>query len=123
MTSTSSSATTAAPQIRSTIPTGPSFSHAPPAPSGPHPALRNLPQIVPGGEKLPSLADRTRLDKIAEETERLRKAIEVKEEKKRKALREWERFGREAESAGLRSELAEDGVRGFLVEEGVGAAF
>ena len=46
-----------------------------------------------------------------------------KEEKKRKALREWERMSRESKTAGLRSELADDSVRAFADDEVMGAAF
>lgn len=117
------------------IPTGPASSSTNnlPPPTGPaarrrdsdnvHPALRDLPKIIPGGQKASPVIDRSRLDKLGEETERLRKAIEERETKKRKVLRDWERMERESENAALRSQLAEDSVRGFLEEEGVGSAF
>ncbi|OQN99535.1 hypothetical protein B0A48_14677 [Cryoendolithus antarcticus] len=97
----------------------------PPATPSIHPSLSSLPQPIPGGLKAPALIDRTRLDKLAEETERLRRAIEAKEERKRRGLRDWERLGREARGAELRSGLAEEGLMGVVMEgerEGMGAS-
>ena len=88
-----------------------------------HPALRDLPQIIPGGRKASPKIDRSRLDKLDEEAEKLRRQIEEKEAKKRKALRDWERMSRESETARVRSELAEEALRGFVEDEAMGAAF
>jgi hypothetical protein len=88
-----------------------------------HPALRDLPQIIPGGRKASPKYDRSRLDKLDEEAEKLRRQIEEKETKKRKALRDWERMSRESETARVRSELAEEAVRGFVEDEVTAAAF
>ncbi|KAL1583011.1 hypothetical protein WHR41_08479 [Cladosporium halotolerans] len=93
------------------------------AASNVHPALRDLPKIIPGGRKASPILDRSRLDKLNEESERLRRQIEEKEAKKRKALREWDRMVRESETAGVRSELAEEAVRSFAEDEAMGAAF
>lgn len=88
-----------------------------------HPALRDLPPIIPGGRKASPKIDRSRLDKLDDDAEKLRAQIKEKEEKKRKALREWERMSRESKTAGLRSELADDSVRAFADDEVMGAAF
>ena len=88
-----------------------------------HPAIADLPKIVDGGQKAESLVDNTRLTKLQEEAEKLRKIIEEKEAKKRKGLRDWDRMGREVEVAGLRSELAEQAVRGLNGEAEGQAAF
>lgn len=105
-------------EIHSNIPTGPSNAN-----STVHPALRDLPKIIPGGRKASPILDRSRLDKLNEESERLRRQIEEKETKKRRALREWDRLTRESETAAVRSELAEQAVRGFAEDEAMGAAF
>ncbi|KAF2717819.1 hypothetical protein K431DRAFT_232353, partial [Polychaeton citri CBS 116435] len=88
-----------------------------------HPALQDLPKIIEGGQKLEPLTDRTRLGKLEEESERLRRQIEDKEIRKRKAVKEWDRLQREAETAALRSELAENSVRKLTGEEESMAAF
>lgn len=69
------------------------------------------------------LIDRTRLDKLQEEAEKLRKAIEEKEAKKRRGLREWDRLSRETETAALRSRLAEESLRAASGEAESAAAF
>ena len=76
-----------------------------------HPALANLAQPIEGGQRREPIIDRTKLDKLQAEAEKLRKEIEVKEAKKRKGLREWDRLGREVEVASLRSALAEESLR------------
>ena len=88
-----------------------------------HPALRDLPPIIPGGRKASPKYDRSRLDKLNEEAEKLRSQIEEKEGKKRRALRDWEGMSRESETARVRSELAEEALRGFVEDEAMGAAF
>ena len=57
------------------------------------------------------VVDTSKLDKLQEEAERLRKIIDEKEAKKRKSLREWDQLGRETKLAGLRSQLAEESFR------------
>lgn len=91
--------------------------------SAPHPAVANLPQIVDGGQKAEPIVDTTRLTKLQEEAEKLRKVIEEKEARKRKGLRDWERMSREVEVAGLRSELADQAVRELNGEAEGQAAF
>ncbi|KAK3700649.1 hypothetical protein LTR37_015838 [Vermiconidia calcicola] len=100
-------------------PTGPRASRA----DRPHPALAELPKPIEGGQKSESLVDRTKLDKLQEEAEKLRKAIEEKEARKRKGLREWERLGRETEAAGFRTQLAEEALRNANGEAEGAAAF
>ncbi|GAB7354812.1 hypothetical protein MBLNU459_g5202t2 [Dothideomycetes sp. NU459] len=85
--------------------------------------LNDLPRIIEGGQKAPSLYDHSRLDKLEEEAERLRRAIDDKQLRKRKGLREWERLERESEAAGLRAQLADESVRALAGESDGGAAF
>ncbi len=83
-----------------------------------------MPQIKEGGEKLPPLHETGKADKLEEEAARLRKMIDEKEAKKRQGLREWERLEREAGTAALKSELAEEHLRQLNGEsEGMTAAF
>ena len=103
----------------SDTPTGPRASRA----DRPHPAIADLPKPIEGGQKAESLVDRTKLDKLQDEAEKLRKAIEEKEARKRKGLREWERLGRETEAAGFRSQLAEEALRNASGEAEAAAAF
>ncbi|KAK5120145.1 hypothetical protein LTR85_006626 [Meristemomyces frigidus] len=113
----------------STPPTGPRAGRRPTEPaldrrvSGPHPAIADLPKIIEGGQKAEPLVDNTRLNKLQEEAEKLRKQIEEKETRKRKSLREWDRLSREVEVASLRSELAEQSVRELNGEAESQAAF
>ena len=91
-----------------------------------HPAIANLPQIIPGGKKDPSASGlpkeiEMRLKKTEEETERLREELRLKEEKLRSGLRTWEKLERDSNSMGLKSELSERHVR-ILAGEGVGGA-
>jgi len=58
-----------------------------------------------------SIVDRTKLDKLEAEAEKLRRIIDEKESKKRKSLREWERLSRETEAAAFRSQIAEEALR------------
>ena len=98
------------------IPTGPAASRT-------HPALLDLPKIIEGGVKAEPLVDRTKLDRLEDEAERLRRQIDEKEARKRKSLREWDRLQRESEVAGLRSELAEQALRELNGEAESQAAF
>jgi len=84
-------------------------------------ALADLATLKDGGERLPPLHDTARADKLEEEAARLRKLIDDKEQIKRAGLREWANVEREAGTAGLRSELAEEGLR-RLNGEGSGTA-
>ena len=67
----------------------------------------------------------TKMHKLEEDSEKLRKEIAEKETKKRKSLREWDRLQRESELAGLRTRLAEESLRKLEGDgiEGGGAAF
>ncbi|KAF7186075.1 hypothetical protein HII31_12602 [Pseudocercospora fuligena] len=103
-----------------TVPTGPSGNSSA---SRVHPALADLPKIVDGGQKMEPVVDRSKLNKLEDEAERLRKQIEDKETKKRKSLREWEKMSRETEAAALRSELAEEALRSINGEAEHMAAF
>jgi hypothetical protein len=130
------------------IPTGPRAASSQPWPTGPsrpsptatrgprfdppapqprvHPAIANLPQIIPGGKKDTSYSGipkdlEMRLKKTEEETERLREELRAKEEKLRKSLKTWDKLERDSKAMGLRSELSERHVR-VLAGEGVGGA-
>lgn len=89
----------------------------------PHPALADLPKIIDGGQKAEPLVDRSKLTRLEDEAEKLRKQIEDKETRKRKSLREWDRMIRETEAAALRSELAEEALRQLNGEAESQAAF
>lgn len=88
-----------------------------------NPYLADLPRVVEGGQKAPDLYDHSRLDRLESEAENLRRVIEDKQQKKRKAMREWERLSRETEGAIFRAQLAEDSVRALAGEGDGGAAF
>ncbi|PNS14542.1 hypothetical protein CAC42_3828 [Sphaceloma murrayae] len=88
-----------------------------------NPYLASLPPLLDEGKKLPPLYDRSRLDKLEEETERMRKLLDEKQAKKRKGLREWERLEREVQLAELRGTLAEDSLIAMSGGDGGGAAF
>lgn len=73
---------------------------------------------------MPPLHETGKADKLEEEAARLRKAIDDKEIKKRSGLREWNKLEREAGTAALKSDLAEEHLRSLNGEaEGVGATF
>lgn len=111
------------------VPSGPKAELAAPGgfndrdrkPSNPY--LTDSPRIVEGGQKAPELYNRSRLDKLEDEAERLRKAIEEKQTIKRKGLRDWERLERESETAAFRAQLVDDSVRALAGEGDGGAAF
>lgn len=88
-----------------------------------NPYLADLPRVVEGGQKAADLYDHSRLDRLESEAENLRRVIEDKQQKKRKAMREWERLSRETEGAIFRAQLAEDSVRALAGEGDGGAAF
>lgn len=126
---------------RSGTPTGPrlarrttesaldtSYSNHAPANKGPHPAIADLPTPIPGGQKAEPLIDRTKLDILENEAEKLRRIIDEKEAKKRKAVMEWDRMSRETEAAAVRSQIAEEALRKSSADadylgEGASAAF
>lgn len=91
-----------------------------------HPAIANLPQIIPGGKIDPSYSGippdlAFRIKKNDEDAEKLRDDLKWKQEKLRKGLKTWDRLERESKAMGLRSELSERQVR-MLAGEGVGGA-
>jgi len=69
------------------------------------------------------IVDRTKLDKLEAEAEKLRRIIDEKESKKRKSLREWERLSRETEAAAFRSQIAEEALRNASGEAASAGAF
>jgi len=86
--------------------------------------LNELPQVKEGGERLPPLHDSSKAERLEEEAARLRKLIDEKEARKRQGLRDWDRLEREAGTAVLKSELAEEHLRELTGEgEGTAAAF
>jgi hypothetical protein len=97
--------------------------------SGPrvHPALGNLPVIIPGGKVDPSYSGiprdlETRLKRNEEDVEKLREDYRMKEEKLRRGLRGWERLERESKAAEFRSLLSGECVR-VLAGEGEARGF
>ena len=82
--------------------------------------LADLPTIVPGGERQPEPVDTTKIEKLEDEAQRLRDLISEKQTNKRQGLREWEKLEREGEAARLRSELAEESLRGLNGETEMG---
>lgn len=88
-----------------------------------HPAIADLPKIIPGGQRAEPLVDETRINKLEEEAEKLRKIIEEKQSKLRKSVREWDRAVRESEAAAYRSSLAEESIRKLNGETEVQGAF
>jgi hypothetical protein len=92
----------------------------------PHPAMANLPQIIPGGRLDPTASGipseiAARLKRKEEEAEILREELHAKQEKLRQGLKGWDKLSRDSQSMGLRSELSERHVR-MLAGEGVGGA-
>ncbi|KAN0110115.1 hypothetical protein V8E51_006502 [Hyaloscypha variabilis] len=92
----------------------------------PHPAMANLPQIIPGGRIDPTASGipseiAARLKRKEEEAELLREELHAKQEKLRQGLKGWDKLSRDSQSMGLRSELSERHVR-MLAGEGVGGA-
>ena len=82
--------------------------------------LADLPAIVPGGERQPEPFDTTKIEKLEDEAQRLRELISEKQASKRQGLREWEKLEREGDAARLRSELAEESLRGLNGEAEMG---
>jgi hypothetical protein len=91
-----------------------------------HPALANIPPIIPGGKIDPSASGLTkeaeeRLRKLKEETDRARADFNMKTEKMRRSLKEWDKLTHESEQWRLKSELSERHMR-ILAGEGAGGA-
>ena len=92
----------------------------------PHPAMANVPQIIPGGKIDPtasgmSTETASRVKKREDEAEVLRAELEAKQDSLRKNLKEYERMKSDSAQWALRSELSERHVR-TLAGEGVGGA-
>lgn len=85
--------------------------------------LADLPKEVPGGQKAPDMYDKSKLSRLEEEAEKLRAIIDQKETVKRQKLREWEAMERDAQTAALRSELAESHLRSLNGEDESSGAF
>ncbi|ELR04728.1 hypothetical protein GMDG_06957 [Pseudogymnoascus destructans 20631-21] len=122
--------TTAPPSRSSSISSGPFHGHNTKifTPSLPrvHPAIANLPPIIPGGKIDPTYSPvpkelEARIRKTDEDLERMGEDLNAKEEKLRKGLAQWDRLARESASMGLKAELSERHVR-MLAGEGVGGA-
>ena len=112
----------------SSTPTGPRAGRRPTEPGvererGPHPAIADLSKPIAGGSKAEPIIDRTKLDKLEAEAEKLRRIIDEKESKKRKSLREWDRLSRETEAAAFRSQIAEEALRNASGEAASAGAF
>ncbi|GIZ36983.1 hypothetical protein CKM354_000044700 [Cercospora kikuchii] len=117
--------------IMSDVPTGPKGARRPnetgmitaPAANRVHPAIAELPKIIEGGQRAESIVDRSKLKKLEEEAEKLRRQLEEKELRNRRSMRDWDKGQRELEVAGLRSELAEQALRTLNGESEGQAAF
>lgn len=112
------------------IPTGPKGARrltdavaVTPAANRVHPAIAELPKVIEGGQRAEPAVDRSKLKKLEEDAERLRRQVEEKETRNRKSMRDWDRGQREMEIAGLRSELAEEALRALNGEAEGQAAF
>jgi Skp family chaperone for outer membrane proteins len=92
-----------------------------------HPAIANLPQVIPGGKVDPNYYSpvpkdlESRIKRNDEDLERMYADLHAKEEKLRKGLAQWDKLARESTSMGLKAELSERHVR-MLAGEGVGGA-
>ena len=82
--------------------------------------LADLPAIIPGGERQAESFDTSKIEKLEDEAQRLRELISEKQASKRQGLREWEKLEREGDAARLRSELAEESLRGLNGEAEMG---
>ncbi|KAG9204825.1 hypothetical protein G6514_010058 [Epicoccum nigrum] len=84
--------------------------------------LADLPKEIPGGQKAPEAYDKSKILRLEEEARKLREMIEKKEDAKRAKLREWDSLERDAETAQLRVDLAEQSLRNQNGETEVGGA-
>ncbi|KAF2742910.1 hypothetical protein M011DRAFT_411662 [Sporormia fimetaria CBS 119925] len=85
--------------------------------------LTDLPKEVQGGQRAPEAYDKSKLLKLEEDARRLRELIEQKESAKRQSLKEWDALEREANTAALKVELAEEHLRNQNGEADNGTAF
>ena len=65
----------------------------------------------------------SKLQKLEDEMEKMRQNIAVKESKLKPELRQWAKLERESEKAALKSQLADESLRGLSGEDGGGVAF
>jgi len=84
--------------------------------------LADLPKEIPGGQKAPEIYDKSKILRLEDEARKLREMIEKKEDAKRAKLREWDSLERDAETAQLRVDLAEQSLRNLNGETEVGGA-
>lgn len=94
----------------------------------PHPALNNMPQIIPGGRIDPIATGFTpevtsHLKKLEEEEEILRAKLYSKEDRLNHSMKEWNRLSRDSAACSLRSQFSEQHVRQLAGESVGGAAF
>ena len=84
--------------------------------------LGDVAQIKSGGQRAPPLVDQSKADKLEEEAARLRKMIDDKQQKKRVALKDWEKLEGDVKIAALRSDLADEHLRALSGESSDGLA-
>ncbi|KAJ4990674.1 hypothetical protein SVAN01_03905 [Stagonosporopsis vannaccii] len=84
--------------------------------------LADLPKEIPGGQRAPEVYDKSKILRLEDEARKLREMIEKKEDAKRAKLREWDSIERDAETAQLRVDLAEQSLRNLNGETEVGGA-
>ena len=84
--------------------------------------LADLPKEIPGGQKAPEVYDKSKILRLEDEARKLRELIEKKEDAKRAKLREWDALERDAETAQLRVDLAEQSLRNLNGETEIGGA-
>ncbi|KAI9053944.1 hypothetical protein LZ554_002888 [Drepanopeziza brunnea f. sp. 'monogermtubi'] len=94
----------------------------------PHPALNNMPQIIPGGRIDPTATGFTpeisaHLKKLEEEEEILRAKLYAKQDRLNQSMREWKRLSRESGACSLRTQFSEQHLRQLAGESAGGAAF
>ncbi|EKD16215.1 serine/arginine repetitive matrix protein 1 [Drepanopeziza brunnea f. sp. 'multigermtubi' MB_m1] len=94
----------------------------------PHPALNNMPQIIPGGRIDPTATGFTpeisaHLKKLEEEEEILRAKLYAKQDRLNQSMREWKRLSRESAACSLRTQFSEQHLRQLAGESVGGAAF
>lgn len=111
-------------------PTGPAAHNVVQRPSLAQSLMNTMPAILPAGKIDPALTPMTtgvvkELEvhhrKLKEEEERLREGLKVKQEKLRKALRDWGKLERESKAFELKSDLSEKSLN-TLAGQGLGGA-
>ncbi|KAJ4362611.1 hypothetical protein N0V95_001416 [Ascochyta clinopodiicola] len=84
--------------------------------------LADLPKEIPGGQRAPEVYDKSKILRLEDEARKLRDLIDKKEDAKRAKLREWDALEKDAETAQLRVDLAEQSLRNLNGETEVGGA-